>query len=266
MFIICDLEIGYAFMLHGLPPIGHKLIMFKGKGRETMIQIVQGNNHRLPDAEVHVVIDVIRAFTVAHYAFIQGAQKIVLAGSLEEAFRLKRDNPDHLLAGEIKGLPIHGFDLDNSPARIAQANLTGKTLIQKTTNGVEATLNSLNAKEVYVTGFSNAVATAARVKIRLAAAGPEPIVRLIASHPTGDDDLACAEYIAGLLRGGGGPTAAQTLERIRGSEAAAKFFDPGQPAFLPEDMELCLRERPTDFVMKVDTRDGIPVIEREEAN
>ncbi|WP_178019065.1 2-phosphosulfolactate phosphatase [uncultured Paenibacillus sp.] len=229
-----------------------------------MIQIVQGNNHRLADAEVHVVIDVIRAFTVAHYAFIQGAQRMILAGSLEEAFRFKQDHPDHLLAGEIKGLPIPGFDLDNSPARVAQASLAGKTLIQKTTNGVEATLNSLNAKQVFVTGFSNAATTAKWIKGRFSNISPEPTIHLIASHPTGDDDLACAEYIAGILRGDGRITAAQTIERIRGAEAAAKFFDPEQPAFLPEDMELCLRERSTGFVMKVVTRSGIPVIERED--
>lgn len=228
-----------------------------------MIQIVQGNNHRLPDAEVHVVIDVIRAFTVAHYAFIRGARRIVLAGSLEEAFRFKRDDPDCLLAGEINGLPIPGFDLDNSPARIAQVDLTGKTLIQKTTNGVEAALNSLNAKHVFVTGFSNAATTAAWIKSRLMSASSELTLHLVASHPTGDDDLACAEYIAGILRGDGRPTAAQTLERIRGSEAAAKFWDPKQPAFFPEDLELCLRERLAGFVMKVITRGGIPVVERE---
>ncbi|MGP0584781.1 2-phosphosulfolactate phosphatase [Paenibacillus timonensis] len=231
-----------------------------------MIQIVQGNNHRLADAEVHVVIDVIRAFTVAHYAFIRGAQRIILAGSLEEAFHYKRDHPDFLLAGEIKGLPIPGFDLDNSPVRIALANLAGKTLIQKTTNGVEATLNSLNAKHIFVTGFSNAATTAAWIKSRLMSLGPELSLHLIASHPTGDDDLACAEYIAGILSGDGRPTAAQTLERIRGSSAAAKFFDPEQPAFLPEDMELCLQERSAEFVMKVAIRDGIPIIERENVN
>lgn len=231
-----------------------------------MIQIVQGNNHRLADAEIHVVIDVIRAFTVAHYAFIQGANRIILAGSLEEAFRFKRDHPDHLLAGEISGLPIPGFDLDNSPARIAQADLSGKTLVQKTTNGVEATLNSLNAKQIFVTGFSNAATTAAWIKSRLMGGRPEPSMHLIASHPSGDDDLACAEYIAGILRGDGQPTAAQTLERIRRSEAAAKFFDPEQPTFWPEDMELCLRECPSDFVMKVAIHDGVPVIEREHVN
>ncbi|MBW4840149.1 MAG: 2-phosphosulfolactate phosphatase [Paenibacillaceae bacterium] len=231
-----------------------------------MIQIVQGNNHRLVDAEVHVVIDVIRAFTVAHYAFIRGAERIILAGSLEEAFRFKQNHPESLLAGEISGLPIPGFDLDNSPARIAQTDLAGKTLIQKTTNGVEATLNSLNAKHIFVTGFSNAATTAAWIKNRLMGSGPELSLHLIASHPTGDDDLACAEYIAGILSGDSRPTAAQTLERIRASAAAAKFFDPEQPAFLPEDMELCLRERSTEFVMKVAIRGGIPVIEREDVN
>ncbi|BCL24983.1 hypothetical protein GCM10017668_68260 [Streptomyces tuirus] len=43
---------------------------------------------------VAVVIDVMRAFTVAARAFGQGAEKIVLAESLDEALALKARHPD----------------------------------------------------------------------------------------------------------------------------------------------------------------------------
>jgi len=57
---------------------------------------------------------------------------------------LKASDPALLLAGEIKGLGIPGFDLDNSPYRVAQAKLEGRRLVQKTTNGVKATLAALD--------------------------------------------------------------------------------------------------------------------------
>ncbi|MGG6310719.1 2-phosphosulfolactate phosphatase [Paenibacillus macerans] len=226
-----------------------------------MIQIVQGHNHRLPDAEINVVIDVIRAFTVAHYAFIHGVKGMYLVKTTDEAFRLKANDPEILLAGEIQGLAIPGFDLDNSPARLREANLSGRTLIQKTTNGVEATLNSLNAEHIYVTGFSNARTTSAWLRTLWKENLADMTMHLIASHPTGDEDLACAEFMAGVLLGEVEPTAQQTIRRIRGSEAAAKFFDPEQPAFSPEDIELCALELDAGFVMKVNRENEIPMIE-----
>jgi 2-phosphosulfolactate phosphatase len=41
-----------------------------------------------------VVVDVMRAFTVAAWAFAQGTEKIVLAESLDEALALKARHPD----------------------------------------------------------------------------------------------------------------------------------------------------------------------------
>lgn len=226
------------------------------------IQIIQGNDHQLEDADVNVVIDVIRAFTVAHHAFISGANEIVLVGTVDEAFRLKKAYVDYLLAGEVGGLPIEGFDLDNSPVHIQQAKLQGKSLIQKTTNGVKAALHSLNAKHILVTGFSNAKTTAEYIKNQIMKENPDLSIHIIASNPTDDDDLACAEYIAGILKDTH-VSAGEVVKRIEASRAAQKFYDPNNPEFLREDIDLCIQELPSDFVMKVRVHDRIPVIERE---
>jgi 2-phosphosulfolactate phosphatase len=58
-----------------------------------------------------VVIDVLRAFTTAAFAFAAGAADITLVGAIEEAFALRERNPDLLLAGEVYGLPIEGRSL-----------------------------------------------------------------------------------------------------------------------------------------------------------
>lgn len=228
------------------------------------IRIMQGHN-RLPEpAQINVVIDVIRAFTVAHYAFLNGVQGIIPVAGVDEAMKLKELHPDFILAGEIKGLLIPGFQLDNSPVRLQQFDLQGKFLIQKTTNGVTAALNAMNAEHVLVTGFSNARTTAQFIKERLLG-HEEMSINIIASHPTGDDDLACAEYIADILRQSGYVTPELTIDRIRSSEAAMKFYDTGQPEFLEEDISLCTLELPSDFVMKVNIRNGMPLIEKVKA-
>ncbi|PLT30547.1 2-phosphosulfolactate phosphatase [Peribacillus deserti] len=226
------------------------------------IHIFQGHEPALKSSYINVVIDVIRAFTVTQYAFMKGAEGILLAGSVEEAFKLKQKNPDYLLAGEVGGLPISGFDFDNSPANVFKADLRNRYLIQKTTNGVTATLNSLDAEYVFVTGFSNARTTAEFIKNKLIGPAPDQLINIIASHPDGDDDLACAEYISGLLHGPRSCTGKEAADRIVNSAAAQKFFDEAKPQFNPEDIDLCIKERSSGFIMKVSYKDRIPMIER----
>lgn len=226
------------------------------------ITIYQGNEHLLPPSDITVVIDVIRAFTVAHFAFMKGVNKILLVGTVEEALKLKEEFPEYLLAGEIGGLPITGFDLDNSPFRIDSACVEGKTLVQKTTNGVKATLHSLRAEELFVTGYSNAKTTALYIKRIVQKAGPDITINIVASHPTGDDDLACALYMKGIIEGKEDITDKDVRERICHSHVAAKFFDPLQPEFIPEDIAYCVREIPSSFVMKVNKNGELPMIVR----
>lgn len=225
------------------------------------IRIIQGHHHTLEASHINVVIDVIRAFTVAHYAFINGVQGIILAGTLDDALRLKKIYPDLLLAGEIQGLPIPGFELDNSPVRLHNLDLREKFLIQKTTNGVTATLNALSTEHLFVTGFTNARTTAEFIKRNLLKED-NMMINLIASHPSGDDDLACAQYISEILQDTNRISAEETIERIRKSEAAEKFYDHEKPEFLQEDISFCIQELPSDFVMKVNLNKSNPLIER----
>jgi 2-phosphosulfolactate phosphatase len=225
------------------------------------INIYQGRTAPPIVANITIVIDVIRAFTVAHYAFLQGISRILLAETMEQAFRLKKENPEYLLAGEVEGVAIKGFDLDNSPYHIQQKSLEGKTLVQKTTNGVRATLSCLSSEHIFVTGFSNARKTAAFVRNRILDE-KEEVVNIIASHPYGDDDLACAEYIKSILKDSNSISAQEVTERIKYAHVAEKFFDENNRAFLREDVFHCIKELNTNFVMKVNKDSKIPMIER----
>jgi 2-phosphosulfolactate phosphatase len=214
------------------------------------IRIDQGHQATARRAPTRVIIDVIRAFTVADIAFRGGAEVIIAVGTVEEALALRRVDPRLLLAGEVDGLPLPAFDFGNSPWQMQQAPVAGRRLVQRTTNGVAALLANRDAERLLVTGFSQAAATARWLQRALA---DETAVDLLASHPTGDEDLACADYLRALLRheieadDAGAVAAAQS--RIRASDAAAKFFDPARPEFDPRDIALCCTPAPEPFAM-----------------
>ncbi len=225
------------------------------------VRILQGTDLPYPDADINIVIDVIRAFTVAHIAFLRGIRAILLVHTVEEAMALKARDPALLLAGEIKGLGIPGFDLDNSPYRVAQAELEGRTLVQKTTNGVKATLAALAARHVFVTGYSNAMNTAGHVRHLLARDGLRT-VNVIASHAQDDDDLACAEYIRDQVLDLRQLRTDDVVERIRRSRPAAKFLAVPAGEFEPRDLDFCVRTIPSGFVMEVDRMARVPSIRK----
>jgi 2-phosphosulfolactate phosphatase len=223
------------------------------------LHIAQGTTTAYPAADINIVIDVIRAFTVSHIAFMRGVREIFLVNTVEEAFALKTQHAGYLLAGEIGALPIVGFDLDNSPHTFSTADLDGKSLVQKTTNGVKATLLALSAPTVFVTGLSNARKTALHVK-QLASSIPNCRINIIASHPQDDDDLACAEYIQDQLVGRNSIPVEAIQNRIKNARSAKKFFDPEQPEFNEKDIAFCIREVDCDFVMQVDSNARPPRI------
>src|ERR1700686_5268939 len=49
---------------------------------------------------VAVIIDVFRAFSVACYAFANGADRIIPVADIEEALRLRRAHPEFITLGE----------------------------------------------------------------------------------------------------------------------------------------------------------------------
>lgn len=223
-----------------------------------IIEITQGREPPNNPDGITVVIDVIRAFTTAWYAFRGGVQRIWLVGSKDEGFALEKRMPGVPLVGEIEALPIPGFDYGNSPFEISRARLP-ETLIMLTTNGVRATLNARDSRRVLVTSLVNADATVEA--IRGLSTGTDERVVLVASHPTGDEDLACAEYMLGQL-GGPGIDLETAVERVRHCEAAQKFLKRLHPRLHPEDVHMAADSRGSDgFAIQARFRTA-PVIER----
>jgi 2-phosphosulfolactate phosphatase len=105
-----------------------------------------------------VVIDVLRASSTLAQALSSGAEEIHIAGSIEEANKLKEKFPDAVLCGEREGLIIPGFDFGNSPLDYTFENVLGKKLIFASTNGSLTLLACRGADEVLIGGFVNMLA------------------------------------------------------------------------------------------------------------
>jgi 2-phosphosulfolactate phosphatase len=104
---------------------------------------------------VAVVVDVMRAFTVAAWALAQGAEKIVLAESLDEALALKARHQDWVALKD--GAPAPGFDTVNSPGMVRSVDLGGRTVVQKTTAGTVGALAVKEASLVLCASFATSV-------------------------------------------------------------------------------------------------------------
>ncbi|MFI0937689.1 2-phosphosulfolactate phosphatase [Streptomyces sp. NPDC021020] len=184
---------------------------------------------------VAVVLDVMRAFTTAAWVFERGAEKIVLAGSLDEALALTHAHPGWVALKD--GAPAAGFDAVNSPYLLRDVDLGGRTVVQKTTSGTVGALAVKDASLVLCASFVVAEATADVLRRR--AAGSVTYV-VTGEDGRAEEDLACAQYIAGRAAGTGGTDAAEYLRRAADSRAAAELAEGVREGSRPEDVGLCL--------------------------
>lgn len=206
-----------------------------------------------------VVIDVLRAFSSAAYAFDAGAKEIFLVGTVAEAFALKERFPDALMTGEVDGLPIEGFDYGNSPTQLVNENLAERRLIQRTSAGTQGVTRSKQANLLFASSLCVAGATARYLQQR----NPAQITFVITGSHTrdrGDEDRACADYVENLLRGEVPPIETY-IQRVRSAVSAQKFLDPNEPHFPLSDLDHCCKVDHFDFAMLVKREDGLFVLQ-----
>jgi 2-phosphosulfolactate phosphatase len=209
---------------------------------------------------VAVVIDVLRAFTTAAWAFGLGAERIVLSDDVDEALKLKASIPGALALKDSE--PAEGFELSNSPIELqAFGGLAGRTIVQKTTAGTVGAVAAKAAEHLYCAAFLTASATAAA--IRDSGAG-EVYYVITGSDGAAEEDRACAEYIAALVQD------AETdvtlfLRRARESNAARlirRRVEAGSAGVHEGDIAACLDPNRFDFAMRAREEDGLLVLRR----
>ena len=207
-----------------------------------------------------VVIDVLRAFTTAAYAFSAGAKELILVSSIEEAFMLKETMPQVHLMGEENGLPIRGFDFGNSPSELVGKDLCEMVLVQRTSAGTQGVAKTKQAKRTLTTGLCNATATVNYLKrfqideLLLVETG-------VSDDGGGADDVVCADFIEALILNRT-IDENEIVQRVRQAPASLKFTDKSLDAFPLDDLECAVQIDRFDFVMEVTRVNGLNVLRK----
>lgn len=197
-----------------------------------------------------VIIDVFRAFSVACYLFNNGADTVIPVSELEDAYRLKRENPGFILMGERNGVKQDGFHYGNSPDEIWKVDFTGKTVIHTTSAGTQGIVHAAGADEIITGSLVNADAVAQYILQR------KPCeVSLVCMGKAGkaetEEDTLCAEYIQSLLEKR--PYELQPAVESLKNTGGRRFFNPANRDWAPEnDFYLCTAINRFPFVLKAE--------------
>lgn len=202
-----------------------------------------------------LIIDVLRAFSTAAYAFSRGAKEIRLVSGIQEALDLKVNLPNAKVMGEVGGLPPEGFDFGNSPSRILEHDLTGITLIQRTGAGTQGAVRAVNADMMLATSFVVAQATMDYV-LELK---PKEISFVITGGMGNDEDVACAEFLEKRFTG-------QAIDeqifikRVYDSRDALEHLEE-HPQFPYSDLDYCSRIDTFAFALPITRKDGFLIMQ-----
>ncbi len=204
-----------------------------------------------------VVIDVLRSFTTIAYAFARGAREVIPVDSVEEARRLRAQDPQALAIGAVGGgAPAEGLDMGNSPAQVATLELTGRRIIQYTAGGTRGLVACDHAVVLLAGSLVCAGATARYLRL-LNPRSVTLVVTGVWKDRDGDEDHACADLIEALLRGSD-PPRERYAERLRRSDFGRRFLSGTDPNLPPADLECAAPVDRFDFAMPMNRlHDGL---------
>jgi 2-phosphosulfolactate phosphatase len=207
-----------------------------------------------------VIIDVFRAFSTACYAIDRGAGPVYPAGTIEEAFFLKKEFTGSLLVGERNEQKPEGFDFGNSPSHILDAEVKGKIIVHTTSSGTQGIVNVRNADQIITGCFVNAGAIVRYIR----KLNPQNVslvcMGYACQYPT-DEDTFCAEYIRNELLGL--PTDWDNMVETIRKGTGARFFEPESQTWAPStDFDMCLRRNIFDFVLKAEKENEFFVLKK----
>jgi 2-phosphosulfolactate phosphatase len=195
-----------------------------------------------------VVIDVLRAFTVSAYALAGGARECRLVRTIDEAQALAAGIPHAILCAEEEGLPVPGIAISNSPTQIANTDLKGRVLVQRSSAGTQVAA-AVRQGDIFAGSLVVARATVQACLLR----EPKTLTLLAsADHP---EDHACAHYMEGIIRGEE-QDIEQLLRPLKESDRYRKLTSGMWPGFAPTDLDLSLKPDRFDFAMPVTRHDG----------
>jgi 2-phosphosulfolactate phosphatase len=157
-----------------------------------------------------VTIDVIRATTSAITA-VETGRRCFVAATLEEAHLLRQNLGNALLAGELHGDVPPGFDLNNSPAQLAEPDSEGRPIVLLSTSGTHLMCLAAAHDGAYVACLRNYKAVAEAIvgeheKVVVIGAGSRNEFR--------EEDQMCCAWVTEELLNCGYSTEDRSTEEI----------------------------------------------------
>jgi len=221
-----------------------------------------------PEKVLHkscVVIDVFRATSVIITALDAGAERIIPAVTVEEAFRMHKSLAQRghtaLLGGERHAVKVEGFDKGNSPLSYISPEVRGATVVFTTTNGTRAIDNARAARRVYIGALINADA----VSRRLLAEGRDTVLVCAGREDNYTlEDALCAGMIADTMLRADPSIFLTDITRtmadiyrlyasdLRKGLANCQHYNHIMSIGLQDDVEYCLRRNICETVPYVD--------------
>jgi 2-phosphosulfolactate phosphatase len=162
------------------------------------VNIIDGRKEKNFDDSTKVLIDIFRATTTIPLMIYRGAASIIPVRTVTDTRKLKAKNPDYLTSGERYGIRIPGFNYGNSPSAIMNTDLSGKTLLFTSTNGIKVLFKIMEYPgDIYISSFINFSATYNAIKDR------ENVSIIVSNRPDGisDEDYIYANMLKSKLEG-----------------------------------------------------------------
>ncbi|MCF8345750.1 MAG: 2-phosphosulfolactate phosphatase [Bacteroidales bacterium] len=100
-----------------------------------------------------VVTDILRASSAIVTAFMNGVQRLIPVGTLEEARAYKEKG--YMVAAERDGIVRDFADFGNSPYNFSKEKVEGKEIVYSTTNGTHAIHLASSGHEVLIGAYLN---------------------------------------------------------------------------------------------------------------
>jgi 2-phosphosulfolactate phosphatase len=199
------------------------------------------------EADVAVVVDVMRATSTIAQALASGYERVLCCGDIDEARALRAELGEAaVLGGERNAQLIEGFDLGASPREYLEPR--AETAIMSTTNGTRAILTAASACKTVLLGSMlnlDAIGRAAGES-----GGDVTIVCAGFQGRFAIDDAYCAGRIGGLLDGERSDAAvaagviARSFPNAWEGINARTYGPPG----LEDDLRWCSQENTLDVV------------------
>ncbi len=218
------------------------------------VNIIDGRREKKFDDSTKILVDIFRATTTIPLMIFKGAASIIPVRTVTDTRKMKSKNPDFLTSGERYGIRIPGFNYGNSPSVIMNSDLSGKTLLFTSTNGIKVLFKIIEYPgDIYISSFINFSATYNRVKDR------ENISIIVSNRPDGisDEDYIYASMLKSRLEGND-VNVQDYCNQIRESHGSKRLKIMGAGADIESSLQVDLYKNPVIY------RDGVimPLIKK----